>query len=381
MLAWKHKVVFCHGNVATYSSKSNTLVYDKKVAPNGYRVMTQAAASSRLPDHFVPRASSAHFDISYHGKPQDFYFVVLPRTMMLALSAAIEPLRVANQITNRELYRWFLMTEDGQPVRCSNGMLVTPDMSLSELPSGATALVAAGGEPQSAASEPVLNWLRRNHRFGRRLGAICTGTFALAQAGLLNAQTFTLHWEDQPAFIEEFPDLTPSQNIFEISETLLTCGGGHASTDMMLTLIEERHGEQLAIVCADMCLHVRSRGGTVPQRSNIAVAIGSRNQHLLNALQLMQDAIEDPLTVADLCTQLDISRRQLERLFARYLNQSPMQVYFDMRLHHAYGLMNETALSITEIALASGFNSATHFSRQFKRRFGASPHFFRKGWS
>jgi transcriptional regulator GlxA family with amidase domain len=111
------------------------------------------------------------------------------------------------------------------------------------------------------------------------------------------------------------------------------------------------------------------------------VAIGSRNQRLLNALQLMQSAIEDPLSIGELCEQLDISRRQLERLFSRYLAQSPMHVYFDMRLSHAFALMNETSMSVTEIALASGFNSSTHFSRQFKRKFGASPHFFRKGWS
>ena len=115
--------------------------------------------------------------------------------------------------------------------------------------------------------------------------------------------------------------------------------------------------------------------------NNYAVAIGSRNQRLLSALQLMQDSIEEPLSIGELCDKLDISRRQLERLFSRYLNESPMHVYFDMRLSHAYALMNETGMSVTEIALASGFNSATHFSRQFKRKFGASPHFFRKSWS
>lgn len=331
-------------------------------------------------DSFVQKGAAAQLAVQFDGKVQDFYFLLLPKATMLPVAAAIEPLRIANQVSNTELYRWYIMSEDGASVTCSNGMTVTPDMPLEQLPQDAVVFVCAGIEPQQTASESTINWLRREHRFGRRLGAICTGAFALAQAGLLRGRDFTLHWENQPGFTEIYPELQPSSNIYEITDTLLTCGGGNAATDMMLNLIEDRHGKNLAIIVADMCLHVRSGGQMAPQKSNYAVAIGSRNQRLLMALQLMQDSIEEPFSIAALCDQLDISRRQLERLFSRYLEQSPMHVYSDMRLSHAYALMNETALSVTEIALASGFNSATHFSRQFKRKFGASPHFFRKGW-
>jgi transcriptional regulator GlxA family with amidase domain len=332
-------------------------------------------------ESFIQKGAAAKLAIPFTGAPQDFYFLLLPKATMLPVAAAIEPLRIANQVTNTQLYRWYVMTEDGGPVKCSNGMTVTPDMPLQPLPSEAVGFVCSGVEPQLAAGEATLNWLRRENRFGRRLGGICTGAFALAQAGLLRDHSFTLHWENQPGFAEMFPRLQPSPNIYEISGRYMTCGGGNAATDLMLNLIEERHGKKLAIIVADMCLHVRSGGQVVPQKSNYAVAIGSRNQRLLTALQLMQDSIEEPLSIGELCEKLDISRRQLERLFSRYLNESPMHVYFDMRLSHAYALMNETAMSVTEIALASGFNSATHFSRQFKRKFGASPHFFRKGWN
>jgi transcriptional regulator GlxA family with amidase domain len=332
-------------------------------------------------ESFIQKGAAAKLAIPFSGEPQDFYFLLLPKATMLPVAAAIEPLRIANQVTNTELYRWYVMSEDGAPVRCSNGMTVTPDLPLQPLPSEAVGFVCSGVEPHAAASEAVLNWLRREDRFGRKLGGICTGAFALAQAGLLRDHHFTLHWENQPGFAEMFPNLSPSPKIYETSGRFMTCGGGNAATDMMLSLIEERHGKKLAIIVADMCLHVRSGGQVAPQKSNYAVAIGSRNQRLLSALQLMQDSIEEPLSIGELCDRLDISRRQLERLFSKYLNESPMHVYFDMRLSHAYALMNETSLSVTEIALASGFNSATHFSRQFKRKFGASPHFFRKGWS
>ncbi|AFO90968.1 GlxA family transcriptional regulator [Phaeobacter inhibens] len=334
-----------------------------------------------IDDYFVQKGASANLTIPFDGEPQDFYFLLLPKATMLPIAAAVEPLRIANQVTNTQLYRWYVMTPDGAPIQCSNGMAITPDLPMGPLPGDALAFVCSGVEPQNAASDAVLNWLRRERRFGRSIGGICTGAFALAQAGLLGDHRFTLHWENQPGFVERYPDLLPSPRIFEISDTLMTCGGGNAATDMMLNLIEDRHGKQLAIIVADMCLHVRTGGQSTPQKSNYAVAIGSRNQRLLNALQLMQESIEEPLSIGELCDRLDISRRQLERLFARYLDQSPMHVYFDMRLSHAFALMNETSMSVTEIALASGFNSSTHFSRQFKRKFGASPHFFRKGWN
>ena len=332
-------------------------------------------------DRFIQKGAAASLPMRCSGPPQEFRFLLLPKATMLAMAAAIEPLRIANQVAGAELYRWYTMTEDGRPVTCSNGVTVTPDMALEPLPAEAVGFVCGGVEPLHAAGAATLNWLRREDRFGRRLGGICTGAFALAQAGLLDGHDFTLHWENQPGFSEAFPGLEPSSGQYEISGRYMTCGGGSASTDMMLAVIEERHGENLAIVVADMCLHTRTGRRGAPQKSSFAVAIGSRNPRLLAALHLMQEAIEEPLSIVDLCARLGISRRQLERLFQRYLRQSPKQVYHQMLLTHAYALLSETSMTVTEIALASGFTSATHFSRQFKARYGASPHFFRKTWA
>lgn len=330
---------------------------------------------------FVQKGAAAQLALRHDGPAQEFYFLLLDKATMLPLSAAIEPLRIANQVTNSELFRWFVMSADGAPVTCSNGLTVTPDTTLSPLPPEAIGFVCAGVEPHLSASEPALAWLRREYRFGRRLGGICTGAFALAEAGLLEGRRFTLHWENQPGFQEAYPRLTPSSHIYEIDGRLMTCGGGNAATDMMLALIEERHGNRLATIVADMCLHVRSSGRGAPQKSHYAAAIGSRNPHLLQALELMQDAIEDPIGITDLCRSLDVSRRQLERLFQKYLGRSPKSVYFDMRLNRAFALVGETSLPVADIAAATGFNSAAHFSRQFKQRYGASPYYFRKGWA
>lgn len=299
---------------------------------------------------------------------------------MLALAAAIEPLRIANQLTKSQLYTWHTVTEDGEPITCSNGLTITPGGPLAPLESDTIGFVCAGVEPEKSTSPAVLNWLRREYRFGRSLGGICTGTFALAHAGLLKDRKFTLHWENQPGFVETFPALSPSPNIFETDGRITTCGGGNTSIDMMLALMERRHGPELAIMVADMCIHMRS-GTKSPQRSAHSVAIGSRNPALLRAIGLMEQALEEPLSNPELCDGLNISRRQLERLFKKYLGQGPMAYYLDLRISRAFTYLNETNMTVAEVAAATGFANTSHLSRQFRAKYGDSPHSFRKAWS
>lgn len=330
-------------------------------------------------DRFIQKGA-ARLDINKDIKTREFYFVLLPKLTMLAFSAAVEPLRIANQLTKTELYRWYTMTPDGRPVTCSNGVKITPDMSLKSPPQGAISFICSGVQPLSAAGPQTLNWLRRENRMGATIGGICTGAFALAQAGIIGNRSFTVHWENQPSFIENFPDYLPTQNLYEKDRRLITCGGGSASTDMMLDIIETDYGREIAVVISDMCIHKRTSERRAPQKSSISVAIGSRNQRLLKAIQVMNETVEDPLPLLELCATLEISRRQLERLFKKYTQQSPTKFYYSLRLERAHGLLNETNLPITEIAMATGFNSTSHLARHFKGKFGVSPMAFRKGW-
>lgn len=331
-------------------------------------------------DPFVQKGASANLPMHYDGPPQNFCFVLLPKATMLALAAAIEPLRIANQLTKSQLYTWHTVTENGAPITCSNGLTITPGGPLAPLDGDTIGFVCAGVEPEKTTSPAVLNWLRREYRFGRSLGGICTGTFALAHAGLLKDRKFTLHWENQPGFTEAFPALEPSPNIFETDGRITTCGGGNTSIDMMLALIEQRHGPELAIMVADMCIHMRS-GTKSPQRSAHSVAIGSRNPILLRAISLMEQELEEPLANPELCERLNISRRQLERLFKKYLGQGPMAYYLDLRISRAFTYLNETNMTVADIAAATGFANTSHLSRQFRAKYGDSPHSFRKAWS
>lgn len=332
------------------------------------------------PTDFVQKGA-ASLNLGYDGPPRDFHFLLLPKLTMLAFASAVEPLRIANQVTKRPLYRWYTVTADGAPVRCSNGVRITPDSGFKTLGVKDTIFVCAGVEPQQAGSPLDLAWLRRQRSFGVTMGGICTGAFALARAGMLGDVPFTLHWENQPAFRETYPTLEPTGNLYEIEDRLLTCGGGSAATDMMLELIEAEHGRELALIVADMCIHMRSSNRKAPQKSALSVAIGSRNQHLLNAIQIMHERVEDPVQIEDICEQLAVSRRQIERLFKKYTGVTPSRFYYDLRIERAHALLNETNMSVTEIAVATGFSGSDHLGAQFRKKYGVSPKVFRKGWA
>ena len=331
-------------------------------------------------DRYVPKGA-ASLRISAEGPAREFYFLLLPKLTMLAFSAALEPLRIANQLAQKPLYKWRAVTPDGLSITCSNGVKIQPDGPMEHVPKGASVFVCSGVEPLHSASKDVLAWIRHLDRQGIDLGGICTGAFALANAGVIRNRRFTLHWENQPAFVETFADLVPTENLYEIDRRLITCSGGNAATDMMLALIEEDHGSELALVVADMCIHKRSSDRQAPQRSSLSVILGTRNPKLLHAIQLMQHTVEDPMPLLDLCATLDISRRQLERLFKKYTAQSPTQFYYTLKLERAHALLSETDMSITQITAATGFNSTSHLARQFKAKYGVAPRDMRKGWA
>jgi transcriptional regulator GlxA family with amidase domain len=196
----------------------------------------------------------------------------------------------------------------------------------------------------------------------------------------LGGRIFTLHWENQPAFNEAFPTLIPTPNLYEVDRELMTAAGGSASTDLMLSVIEDDFGPEFALTVSDMCLHGRSHSGHAPQQTARSAVIGSRNRHLIAAMRLMQLNLEEPLCVEEIAQQAGISKRQLERSFAQHTGLSPRRYYTDMRLARAYSLLSETDLPIAEIAAATGFGGTSAFSRAFRAKFDTAPGKFRKRW-
>lgn len=314
-----------------------------------------------------------YFPITKFEKTRDLGFLLLPQFTLLAFSAALDPLRIANQLAQKPLYRWTVFSETGSPVASSSGIDVGVHAPLGNIPKELHLLVCSGNNAIEAADDTTIAKLRRHARFGGKVGGICTGATALASAGLLTDRRFTLHWENQPGFIERFADLTPTTNRFEVDGELWTCGGGASATELMLHVIQQDYGRDFAVVVSDMCLNAGEidRGST--QRSSLARALSSRNPKLVQVVQAMHHHIEEPIALDELSNLTGLSRRQIERQFRQLLGESPRQTYRNIRLDRARALLVETDMVVSEISVACGFRSSGSFARQYKERFGVSP--------
>ena len=303
-------------------------------------------------------------------------FLLLPGYSFIAFAAAVEPLRMANQLSQRELYRWQVITGDGAPVAASNGLCITPDGSLHALETAPDLLLVCGGvDVQQACTRDVLSGLRRRARRRASLGSVCTGAYPLAEAGLMAGYRCTLHWEHISSLHESvrFPDTMFTNELFVIDRDRYTCSGGVAPLDMMLNVIARQQGLELAEAIAEEFLHERIRDVEERQRMPLRVRLGTSQPKLCEVVTLMEANIHEPLTLDELAKHASISRRQLERLFRRYLGCSPMRYYLDLRLARARQLLLQTEMPITDIAIACGFVSPPHFTKCYHDRYGRSP--------
>ncbi len=307
------------------------------------------------------------------GDTRRIGFLLIDGFAMMSFASAIEPLRAANVLAGRALYDWVTIGVDRHDVMASTGFAVRARHLVGEDIDLDTIFVCAGGNPASFAEEATLQWLRRLARRGIRIGGVSGGPFILAKAGLLAGHRCTIHWEHVPAFVETFPDLNVRLSLYEIDRDRLTCAGGVAALDMMHAMISEQHGRGLADEIGEWFLQTEIRLGTGAQRRSLQDRYNTSNARLLRALELIETHIEDPLDRRSLSAAAGVSVRQLERLFAGHMGKTLDRHYRDVRLDRARMLLRQTTLSVSEVGLASGFQSPSHFSRVFKGRFGHAP--------
>ncbi|SDI82045.1 GlxA family transcriptional regulator [Paraburkholderia phenazinium] len=305
--------------------------------------------------------------------PEDISFLLLPGFSAIGFMSAVEPLRVANRF-RENLYRWHILSVDGAPVAASNGISLNAEAAFETIKEVQTLFVVAGFEPLACYTRGLGNWLKRLDRAGATLGGIDTGSFVLAEAGVLSpADSLTVHWEALSAFRERYPALTASQELFEIGEHRITCAGGTASIDMMLDLIGRSHGAALASAVSEQFVVSRIRQRSDHQRMEIAARYGLHNRKLIQVIGVMEQHMEEPLAPDQLAQEIGVTRRQLERLFCAALKDTPTHFYQQLRLSRARELLQQTDMTITSICVACGFESPSHFSRTYRARFGTSP--------
>jgi transcriptional regulator GlxA family with amidase domain len=319
---------------------------------------------------------AAHVSVAAQERALNVTFVLLPKFTMLAFAAALEPLRMANQLTGQVLFRWQILSDDGQPVACSNGVPIVVEGPWAMAQPEGIIFVVSGVEPEGKASQALGDWLRGLWRRGRIVGGLCTGAYALAAAGILKGRRFTLHWDNIPAFAELHPDMAPARQVFCIDDRVMTCAGGVAAADLMLKLIADRHGAALGQEVMNMCLLTQKRDEADQQTTSMAARLGTRHEKLLQAVAFLEARIEEDFDLDACAAHLALSRRQIERLFSAHLGITPVRYMNDLRLARGRALLAETDMKVTEVAVACGFASASHFSKSFRKKYGLSPHRF-----
>lgn len=300
-------------------------------------------------------------------------FVLLPDYSMVAFANALETLRMANYISRRRLYRWSVVAPDGETAIASNGLSLACTGGHEVLLDCDLVFVCGGTDVRAAVTETTRRLLRHCAGRGTTLGALCTGSFALASAGVLDGYRCAIHWENLAAIREEFPRVSFAQEVFIVDRDRITCSGGIAPMHLMLHLIRARHGGRLALEISEQFIVERLRAADDQQRLPQPECIGPGYQHLSEAAELMAANIEEPLPLAEVASAINISLRQLGRLFHRYFSMNPAQYYMNLRLRRARELLRHSSLPIMQVTMASGFHSSSHFCKAYRNLFGHPP--------
>ena len=304
---------------------------------------------------------------------QRFGFFLVPGFSMLSLAAAVEPLRMANAQAEEELYQWEFLSWDDISVSASNQMITAPTVNLDQVKVLDVLLIVAGINVAAYGDDVFFAWLRQAARQVNLLGSTSTGSLLLAKAKLLRHKTCTIHWEYVDSFREQFPDVWMSGELYEFDGTLFTCSGGSAGLDMMLQIIADQHGYELALLVAEQYMHPHIRPPHQDQRMRLQSRLNINNPRLIKAIDFMRQNLDAPLTCQELADASNISARQMERLFKQYLQQSPGQYYLHLRLEKTQQLLRQSSLSVLQVATACGFSSTSYLARCYQKKYGCSP--------
>lgn len=318
-------------------------------------------------------------DASDTSPALSFAVLIFPGFPMMAFSSVIEPLRAANILARRQCYRWITTGLSRQKVQASNGVGIEPAHSVEDAPVVDRIVVCSGGDADHLVAEQAVVWIRRNLRVGAHLGAVADAAFFLARAGLLDGHACTLHWTSQPAFAEAFPEIELRRDLYVIDRRRFTSAGGVGSLDMMLDIITRDHGAELAAGVAEWFVHNPLRSGVDRKMMPLRLRTGIRNELVLSAIAIMEEAVEDRLRMTDLAARLHVSADKLERVFQSAAGIAPASYYRRLRLRRAADLLAHSSLPVREVALACGFANMSSFARAFREFKGQRPTSIRRG--
>ncbi len=297
----------------------------------------------------------------------------LPGFAMMSYACCVEPFRAANLLGQRDLYRVRHFGLGATVQSSGAGSVAAEVISKTARPRLDLLVVVSGGDPFVHTGGELGAWLRQMALDGTQIGGVSGGPVVLALAGLMQGRRMTVHWEHATALAEIAPELLLERRLYVIDRDRVTCGGGTAPLDMIHALMAQREGAGFARLVSDWFLHTEIRQAGAPQRGGLSERTGLPPGPLLDVVGAIDDHLSDPLTLEQLAQLAGVTGRQLNRLFRDRLGESTMAYYRRMRLTLARDLLNRSPLRVAEVASATGFSNAAHFSFAFKEQFGHSP--------
>ncbi|QGG79027.1 helix-turn-helix domain-containing protein [Litorivicinus lipolyticus] len=302
-----------------------------------------------------------------------FGFLLLPQFSHLSFASMTEPMRIANRLSEHKQFEWVHYCLNDAPTEASDGLMFHPHRPMSETADLDALFVVSGLVAGTDLADADYRWLRGLARAGKVIGSTSSGSYVLANAGVLRGRTCTVHWSLRTGFAERFPSIFLTNNLYEFSDNRWTCSGGAAGLDFVLEIIRREVGPELAKSVAEQCVHPQIRSAQDQQQMSPVARYNIHNARLAQAVSLMESNIESPMTIDQIASRSNVSKRHLERLFDQHLGHRPARFYTALRLGHAQTLLRQTTLPVTEVAILSGFSTTSYFTRRYKAFFSKSP--------
>lgn len=296
--------------------------------------------------------------------PQQIDVLLFDAFSALCLANTIEPLRAANRLSGSRLYSWRYLTLDGPPAVSSSDMQVMAHTALAGCRGDILIAMPSYDFLRHATPESARGLRAASRRYGT-LAGFDTGSWLLAQAGLLEGYEATIHWEELEQFREAFPGVKATRARHIQDGSRITCSGAQAAFEVMMDLIGQRHGQALRLEVASLFMS--------PEATSDHTTRPARGRIVASALALMQANLEHPVQIARIAAHVGRSQKDLERRMRDELGAPPQTVYRRLRLIHAKKLVLETNLGVSEIALRSGYEDPSALTRAFREEFGLSP--------
>lgn len=304
-------------------------------------------------------------------------FLLMPRFTLIAFAGFVDALRLAADDGDRSrprLCQWDILGVAGTACLSSCGASVSATAPM-ESPASYDYIVVVGGLLQGGqqVSDAIYAFLREAAAKQVKLVGLCTGSFVLARAGLLDGHLTCVSWFHREAFVAEFAQLRiVSNQMFVVDRDRLTCAGGTSVVHLAAFIIEKSIGRASAVKALRIMIEEQPLPSRTLQPEEV-LSERSTDTVVRKVMLLIEQQLDVTMPIETLCEPVGIGRRQLERRFRRDVGLSPAGYRQSLRMERARWLLQNTDLDVTEVGLECGFHDSTHFARMVRQSLGASP--------